>query len=68
MKAHLYKKCGPSEILQLEEAEKLYPNKNEVLVRAFEEHAQGVKVLLATYSNVHRGIGHYSFITQNYLN
>jgi selenocysteine lyase/cysteine desulfurase len=36
---------------------------NELHIRAFEELERSVKTALETYSNVHRGTGHYSQIT-----
>lgn len=41
----------------------MLPQKNEILVDPFEELERRVKSALETYSNVHRGSGHYSLIT-----
>ena len=63
MKALVYTEYGTSEVLQLKEVEKPTPKNYDVFVRAFEELERGVRAALETYSNVHRGTGHYSLIT-----
>jgi selenocysteine lyase/cysteine desulfurase len=54
---------GNSEVIQLKEIDKPAPIVNEVYVRAFEKLEEGVRSALETYSNVHRGTGHYSMIS-----
>jgi len=54
---------GNSEDIQLKEIDNPAPTGNEVSVRAFEKLEEGVRSALETYSNVHRGTGHYSMIT-----
>lgn len=53
--------CSAS--LQLKEVEKSIPKNNETHIPAFKELERGVRKALETYSNVHRGTGHYSLIT-----
>lgn len=48
---------------RLEEIDRRAPKVNEVSVRAFKKLEQGVRSALETYSNVHRGTGHFSVIT-----
>lgn len=50
------------EVLQIKEVGKPAPH-NELIERAFEELEHSVRMALETYSNVHRGTGHYSMIT-----
>jgi hypothetical protein len=52
-----------SEYIRLQEIDKPAPKVNEVSVRAFEKLEEGVRSALETYSNVHRGTGHFSMIT-----
>jgi selenocysteine lyase/cysteine desulfurase len=54
---------GNSEDVQLMEIDKPAPTGNKVSVRAFEKLEEGVRSALETYSNVHRGTGHFSMIT-----
>ena len=54
---------GNSEDIQLKEIDKPVPTGNEVSVRTFEKLEEGVRTALETYSNVHRGTGHFSMIT-----
>jgi selenocysteine lyase/cysteine desulfurase len=54
---------GNSEVIQLKEIDKPAPTSNEVSIRAFEKLEEGVRSALETYSNVHRGTGHFSMIT-----
>lgn len=41
----------------------MLPQKNEILIDPLEELERRVKMALETYSNVHRGSGHFSLIT-----
>lgn len=59
MKATIQTKFGTSDILQLDEVEKPVPLDTE----AFAELERGVYSALETYSNVHRGSGHFSMVT-----
>ena len=52
-----------SEDIQLQDIDKPGPKGNEVSVRAFEKLEKSVRSTLETYSNVHRGTGHFSMIT-----
>jgi len=52
-----------SEDTRLQEIDKPAPKVNEVSVRAYEKLEEGVRSALETYSNVHRGSGHFSLIT-----
>ncbi len=54
---------GNFEDIRLKEIDKPAPTGNEVSVRAFNKLEECVKMALETYSNVHRGTGHYSIIT-----
>ena len=63
MKSFTNIEYGNSEDIQLKEIDKPVPTGNEVSVRAFEKLEEGVRLALETYSNVHRGTGHYSIIT-----
>ena len=55
-------KTGSPESLQLKEAEKGILQKNET-AEAFAELERGVYSALETYSNVHRGSGHFSMVS-----
>ncbi|MGE5859580.1 MAG: hypothetical protein ACM34J_03455, partial [Ignavibacteria bacterium] len=50
------------DVIQIKEFGKPAPY-NEVLERAFKELECKVEMVLETYSNVHRGTGHFSLIT-----
>jgi selenocysteine lyase/cysteine desulfurase len=52
----------PPDVLQLAELEKTAPQGGET-AEAFAELERGVHAALETYSNVHRGSGHYSMVS-----
>lgn len=62
MNAIAYKEYRPPDVLQFQAAEGL-PLKDDETAEAFSEFQRGVYVALETYSNVHRGSGHYSLVS-----
>lgn len=62
MKAIMYTQHGTPDILQLTEVERTAPSDGET-AEAFAELERSVHAALETYSNVHRGSGHYSMVS-----
>jgi len=62
MKATIHTPNGSSEVLQFKEIEKP-AMKDDETTDAFAELEHGVHTALETYSNVHRGNGHFSLVT-----
>src|SRR5512133_324857 len=62
MNTFLHSENGSQDVLLLNELEKPNPKDKEI-TDSFAELERGIHAALETYSNVHRGSGHFSMVT-----